>query len=114
MCLPRSAKALCAPGAAALCRARRQGEGRHIHAALQPHGSQVYNYTRRGLFDRDKLIVLTLLTFTILLRSQVRRAVWRGSAAAWVLGWSPGASGGAGVGPAKGRADSGTYGVLLP
>jgi hypothetical protein len=31
----------------------------------------VYNYTRRGLFDRDKLIVLTLLTFTILLRSQV-------------------------------------------
>ncbi len=32
----------------------------------------VFNYTRRGLFDRDKLIVLTLLTFTILLRSQVR------------------------------------------
>ncbi len=32
----------------------------------------VYNYTRRGLFDRDKLIVLTLLTFTILIRSQVR------------------------------------------
>jgi dynein heavy chain len=30
----------------------------------------VYNYTRRGLFDRDKLIVLSLLTFTILLRSQ--------------------------------------------
>lgn len=30
----------------------------------------VFNYTRRGLFDRDKLIVLTLLTFTILLRSQ--------------------------------------------
>ena len=29
----------------------------------------VYNYTRRGLFDRDKLIVLTLLTFTIQLRS---------------------------------------------
>lgn len=29
----------------------------------------VYNYTRRGLFDRDKLIVLTLLTFQILLRS---------------------------------------------
>jgi dynein heavy chain len=28
----------------------------------------VYNYTRRGLFDRDKLIVLTLLTFQILLR----------------------------------------------
>ena len=27
----------------------------------------VYNYTRRGLFDRDKLIVLTLLTFQILL-----------------------------------------------
>ncbi|KAJ9515913.1 hypothetical protein QJQ45_016901, partial [Haematococcus lacustris] len=30
----------------------------------------VFNYTRRGLFDRDKLILLTLLTFTILLRSQ--------------------------------------------
>jgi hypothetical protein len=30
----------------------------------------VFNYTRRGLFDRDKLIVLTLLTFAILLRSQ--------------------------------------------
>ncbi len=30
----------------------------------------VYNYTRRGLFDRDKLIVLSLLTFAILLRSQ--------------------------------------------
>lgn len=29
----------------------------------------VFNYTRRGLFDRDKLIVLTLLTFQILLRS---------------------------------------------
>lgn len=28
----------------------------------------VYNYTRRGLFDRDKLIVLTLLTFSIQLR----------------------------------------------
>lgn len=25
----------------------------------------VFNYTRRGLFDRDKLIVLTLLTFNI-------------------------------------------------
>lgn len=32
----------------------------------------VYNYTRRGLFDRDKLIVLTLLTFSILQQSQVR------------------------------------------
>ena len=31
----------------------------------------VFNYTRRGLFDRDKLIVLSLLTFTILLRGQV-------------------------------------------
>lgn len=31
--------------------------------------SQVFNYTRRGLFDRDKLIVLTLLTFNIGLRS---------------------------------------------
>ena len=31
----------------------------------------VYNYTRRGLFDRDKLIVLTLLTFSILMQSQV-------------------------------------------
>jgi dynein heavy chain len=30
----------------------------------------VFNYTRRGLFDRDKLIVLSLLTFTILIRSQ--------------------------------------------
>lgn len=28
----------------------------------------VFSYTRRGLFDRDKLIVLSLLTFTILLR----------------------------------------------
>lgn len=28
----------------------------------------VFNYTRRGLFDRDKLIVLTLLTFQILLK----------------------------------------------
>jgi len=31
----------------------------------------VFNYTRRGLFDRDKLIVLTLLTFSILMQSQV-------------------------------------------
>lgn len=31
----------------------------------------VFNYTRRGLFDRDKLIVLTLLTFSILMNSQV-------------------------------------------
>jgi dynein heavy chain len=29
----------------------------------------VFSYTRRGLFDRDKLIVLTLLSFQILLRS---------------------------------------------
>ena len=28
----------------------------------------VFNYTRRGLFDRDKLIVLTLLTFHIMLK----------------------------------------------
>ena len=28
----------------------------------------VFNYTRRGLFDRDKLIVLTLLTFQIMLK----------------------------------------------
>lgn len=34
----------------------------------------VFSYTRRGLFDRDKLIVLSLLTFAILLRSQVRAA----------------------------------------
>eukprot|EP00891_Asterochloris_glomerata_P001316 jgi/Astpho2/1316/Aster-06188 len=30
----------------------------------------VFNYTRRGLFDRDKLIVLTLLTFQIMLKEQ--------------------------------------------
>lgn len=29
----------------------------------------VFNYTRRGLFDRDKLIVLSLLTFSILQRA---------------------------------------------
>ena len=28
----------------------------------------MYNYTRRGLFDKDKLIVSTLLTFSILLK----------------------------------------------
>ena len=28
----------------------------------------VFNYIRRGLFDRDKLIVLTLLTFQIMLK----------------------------------------------
>lgn len=28
----------------------------------------VFNYTRRGLFNRDKLTVLTLLTFSILLK----------------------------------------------
>ena len=28
----------------------------------------VFNYTRRGLFDRDKLIVLTLLTFHIMVK----------------------------------------------
>ena len=28
----------------------------------------VFNFTRRGLFDRDKLIVLTLLTFHIMLK----------------------------------------------
>lgn len=28
----------------------------------------VYNFTRRGLFDRDKLIVLTLLTFSIMVK----------------------------------------------
>lgn len=31
----------------------------------------VFNYTRRGLFDRDKLIVLTLLTFHIMLKVRV-------------------------------------------
>ncbi|DBA86689.1 TPA: Dynein alpha chain, flagellar outer arm [Trebouxia sp. C0004] len=30
----------------------------------------VFNYTRRGLFDKDKLIVLTLLTFHIMLKEQ--------------------------------------------
>lgn len=40
-----------------------------IAALLDTCTYTVYNYTRRGLFDRDKLIVLTLLTFQILLRS---------------------------------------------
>jgi hypothetical protein len=35
---------------------------------------QVFNYTRRGLFDRDKLIVLTLLTFNIGAPPCARRA----------------------------------------
>lgn len=40
-----------------------------ITALLDTCTYTVYNYTRRGLFDRDKLIALTLLTFQILLRS---------------------------------------------
>lgn len=40
-----------------------------IAALLDTCTCTVFNYTRRGLFDRDKLIVLTLLTFQILLRS---------------------------------------------
>lgn len=40
-----------------------------IAALLDTCTHTVFNYTRRGLFDRDKLIVLTLLTFQILLRS---------------------------------------------
>eukprot|EP00879_Flechtneria_rotunda_P021343 GHRR01022494.1.p1 GENE.GHRR01022494.1~~GHRR01022494.1.p1 ORF type:complete len:925 (+),score=321.59 GHRR01022494.1:1101-3875(+) len=40
-----------------------------INTLLDTCTYTVYNYTRRGLFDRDKLIVLTLLTFQILLRS---------------------------------------------
>lgn len=40
-----------------------------IAALLDTCTYTVFNYTRRGLFDRDKLIVLTLLTFQILLRS---------------------------------------------
>ena len=28
----------------------------------------MFNYTRRGLFDKDKLIVSTMLTFSILLK----------------------------------------------
>lgn len=31
----------------------------------------VFDFTRRGLFDRDKLIITSLLTFTILLRSKM-------------------------------------------
>lgn len=40
-----------------------------IAALLNTCTYTVFNYTRRGMFDRDKLIVLTLLTFQILLRS---------------------------------------------
>ncbi|MEW5298846.1 MAG: hypothetical protein WDW36_001923 [Sanguina aurantia] len=43
---------------------------KRLQALLDTCTYTVFNYTRRGLFDRDKLIVLTLLTFTILLRSQ--------------------------------------------
>lgn len=35
----------------------------------------VFNYTRRGLFDRDKLIVLTLLTFHIMLKVSFSRCL---------------------------------------
>ncbi len=37
----------------------------------------VFNYTRRGLFDRDKLIVLTLLTFHIMLKVSCTYALAR-------------------------------------
>lgn len=40
----------------------------HIGTLLDSCTYTIFNYTRRGLFDKDKLIVLTLLTFQILLR----------------------------------------------
>ncbi|CAD7704939.1 unnamed protein product [Ostreobium quekettii] len=40
---------------------------KRLQALMETCTYTVYNFTRRGLFDRDKLIVLTLLTFRILL-----------------------------------------------
>ena len=40
----------------------------------------VFNYTRRGLFDRDKLIVLTLLTFHIMLKVKVAAQLTKSTA----------------------------------
>lgn len=37
----------------------------------------VFNYTRRGLFDRDKLIVLTLLAFHIMLKVSTAAQNWK-------------------------------------
>ncbi|KIY98975.1 dynein heavy chain, partial [Monoraphidium neglectum] len=42
---------------------------KRMASLLQTCTYTVFNYTRRGLFDRDKLIVLTLLTFNIGLRN---------------------------------------------
>ena len=41
---------------------------KRLNALLETTTFTVYNYTRRGLFDKDKLIVSTLLTFSILLK----------------------------------------------
>lgn len=39
-----------------------------LKALLETCTYVVFNYTRRGLFDRDKLIVLSLLTTQIMLK----------------------------------------------
>lgn len=41
---------------------------KRLNALLETTTYTVFNYTRRGLFDKDKLIVSTLLTFSILLK----------------------------------------------
>jgi len=41
---------------------------KRLNALLETTTYTIFNYTRRGLFDKDKLIVSTLLTFSILLK----------------------------------------------
>ena len=41
---------------------------KRLNALLETTTYTVFNYTRRGLFDKDKLIVSTMLTFSILLK----------------------------------------------
>ena len=41
---------------------------KRLNAILETTTYTVFNYTRRGLFDKDKLIVSTMLTFSILLK----------------------------------------------
>ena len=41
---------------------------KRLNALLETTTYTVYNYTRRGLFDKDKLIVSTLLTFSIMVK----------------------------------------------
>ena len=49
-------------------RANAEDMEKRLNALLETTTYTVFNYTRRCLFDKDKLIVSTMLTFSILLK----------------------------------------------